>query len=104
MPETINMAGSVAPHDRPEGRLRQCVVTAGLLTFGMLNISPVIVCHCHGVSDRRIRREARRGATCPEELAQRCGAGSDCGGCRPLLEDLLLEVRVADGTPVQLAS
>lgn len=70
----------------------------------MLNITLVIVCHCHGVSDRRIRREARRGATCPEDLAQRCGAGSDCGGCMPLLEDLLVDVRVHDGTPVQLAS
>ena len=70
----------------------------------MLNIVDVIVCHCHGVSDRRIRREARRGVTCPEDLAAACGAGSDCGGCRPLIEDLLLDVRVLDGTPVQLAS
>jgi nitrite reductase (NADH) large subunit len=70
----------------------------------MLNITLVIVCHCHGVNDRRIRREARRGATCPEELARRCGAGSECGGCVPLLEELLVEVSVTEGTPVRLAS
>ncbi len=79
-------------------------MTPGLLPFGVLNIHLVIVCHCHGVNDRRIRREARRGATCPDELAARCGAGSDCGGCVPLIEDLLLEVPHHDGTPVQLAS
>lgn len=72
----------------------------------VLNIDLVIVCHCHGVSDRRIRRELRRGAACPDELAQRCGAGSDCGGCMPLIEDLLLDGHAHghDGTPVQLAS
>jgi bacterioferritin-associated ferredoxin len=56
------------------------------------------------VSDRRIRREAKRGIACPDELAQRCGAGSDCGGCMPLIEDLLVEMLLRDGTPVQLAS
>jgi bacterioferritin-associated ferredoxin len=55
------------------------------------------------VNDRKIRRELRRGASCPDELARRCGAGSDCGGCLPLIEDLLLEVQPRD-TPVQLAS
>jgi len=77
----------------------------------MLNITLVIVCHCHGVSDRRIRREARRGIACPDELAQRCGAGSDCGGCLATIEDLLVDLPRTDGavspvgvTPVQLAS
>ncbi len=79
-------------------------MTTGLVTFRVLNIVDVIVCHCHGVSDRRIRREARRGAACPEDVAMSCGAGSDCGGCMPLIEDLLLEVPLRDGTPVQLAS
>jgi len=77
----------------------------------MLNINRVIVCHCHGVSDRRIRREARRGVACPDELAQRCGAGSDCGGCLATIEDLLVSTLRTAGavspvsvTPVQLAS
>jgi bacterioferritin-associated ferredoxin len=64
----------------------------------------VIICHCNGVSDRRIRREARKGVSCPDELAQRCGAGSDCGGCMQFIENLLVEVPGADGTPVRLAS
>lgn len=45
----------------------------------------------------------RRGVACPDELAERCGAGSDCGGCLPLIEDLMLEAPTRD-TPVQLAS
>jgi bacterioferritin-associated ferredoxin len=69
----------------------------------VLNIHLVIVCHCHGVSDRRIRREARRGVGCPDELAERCGAGSDCGGCVPLIEDLMLDMTPQE-TSVQLAS
>ena len=53
----------------------------------------MIVCHCHGVSDRRILAEASLGATDPDEVARRCGAGSDCGGCYPLIEDIL-EIRM----------
>ena len=76
----------------------------------MLNITLVIVCHCRGVSDRRIRREARRGAASPSEVAGACGAGTDCGGCVPVIEDLLVDasyggaVATPGVTRVQLAS
>lgn len=80
------------------------MIHPGLREFGLLNIYPVIVCHCHGVSDRSIRSEARRGACCPDDLAARCGAGDDCGGCMPFFEDLVLESAATDGTPVRLAS
>ncbi len=76
----------------------------------MLNIDIVIVCHCQGVSDRRIRREARRGAATPGEVARACGAGTDCGGCVPVIEDLLVDasyggaVTTPSVTTVQLAS
>jgi bacterioferritin-associated ferredoxin len=47
------------------------------------------VCHCHGVTDREIEGEVAAGARTIEDLATRCGAGSECGGCWPALEELL---------------
>ena len=47
------------------------------------------VCHCRAVTDHTIDTEVERGATTIEELAARCGAGAECGGCWPALEDLL---------------
>jgi len=44
------------------------------------------------VSDRRILAEASLGAEDTDEVARRCGAGSDCGGCTPLIEEIL-EIR-----------
>ncbi len=50
---------------------------------------PMIVCHCTGFTDRDVRELARRGARTCEEIASRCSAGAGCGGCRPLLAELL---------------
>lgn len=76
----------------------------GLSGFGLLNIMLVIICHCHGVSDRRILAEAGLGARCADEVAQRCGAGSDCGGCFEWIENVL-EIRTTGIDDVaQLAS
>ncbi len=52
----------------------------------------MIVCHCFGVSDRRIHAEAGLGATDVDDITARCGAGGDCGGCVDLIEDIL-EIR-----------
>jgi bacterioferritin-associated ferredoxin len=41
------------------------------------------------VTDRVIDGEVARGATCIEDLVARCGAGAECGGCWPALEELL---------------
>lgn len=49
----------------------------------------MLLCHCRGVSDQVIRTAIACGARCPEEVAEACGAGRDCGGCRPAVEDLL---------------
>jgi bacterioferritin-associated ferredoxin len=59
----------------------------------------MMVCLCHGVSERRIRREMEHGATTIEELAARCGAGSCCHGCHPTLDALLAEPAVAVANP-----
>jgi bacterioferritin-associated ferredoxin len=49
----------------------------------------VYVCHCRGVTDREIEGEIATGARTVDELAARCGAGAECGGCWPALDELL---------------
>ena len=51
----------------------------------------MLLCHCRGVSDRVIDAAITCGARCPDDVAQACGAGADCGGCRPAIEELLAE-------------
>ena len=50
----------------------------------------MIVCHCNGVSDRAIRRSVRSGAVTSDLVANACGAGARCGGCREAVEEILL--------------
>jgi bacterioferritin-associated ferredoxin len=52
----------------------------------------LIVCHCHAVSDRDIRRAARDGALSVQDVARDCGAASGCGGCAAAVRELLDEV------------
>lgn len=47
------------------------------------------VCLCRGVSDRTVRRAIARGARSIEQIGDACDAGTRCGGCWPILEDLL---------------
>jgi bacterioferritin-associated ferredoxin len=49
----------------------------------------MIVCHCRGLSDRKIRDVIRRGAHSPREVALACHAGRSCGGCIPLVRELI---------------
>ena len=49
----------------------------------------MLVCHCNGVSDRRIRRSIRDGATSAREIANSCGAGACCGGCHEGITKIL---------------
>ena len=41
------------------------------------------------MTDREIEAEVASGARTIDDLAVRCGAGSECGGCWPALEELL---------------
>jgi bacterioferritin-associated ferredoxin len=41
------------------------------------------------VTDRAVRRAVRRGATTRREIAQACGAGAGCGGCRISVQAIL---------------
>jgi bacterioferritin-associated ferredoxin len=49
----------------------------------------MLVCHCHAVADDAIKAEIAAGALSASELAERCGAGSRCGGCHAVIEELL---------------
>ena len=49
----------------------------------------MLVCHCHGVSDRAIRRAARNGAATRREVSRACRAGRSCGGCIPIIDKIL---------------
>ncbi len=51
----------------------------------------MIVCSCYAVTDRDIRHAAWSGARTACQVAELCGAGSGCGGCRETVHELLAE-------------
>ena len=55
----------------------------------------MVVCHCKAVNDTRIRAEIAAGAMDAETLADRCGAGSKCGGCYETVVSILREHEAA---------
>jgi len=58
----------------------------------------MLVCHCHGITDRTIRQQVREGAASPAQVIRRCRAGSHCGGCRPRIRELVREELAARAT------
>lgn len=62
----------------------------------------MLVCHCHGVSDRSIRAAVRAGATCRGSIGDACGAGTGCGGCLPYVDEILVEESSERSTPRSL--
>ena len=49
----------------------------------------MIVCHCHGVTDREIRACVQQGARTCGDVGNECGAGTGCGGCASLVADVV---------------
>ena len=47
------------------------------------------------VSDRVIRGLANEGAASCDDVAEACGAGDCCGGCKPAIDEILREQRPA---------
>lgn len=41
----------------------------------------MIVCVCHGISDKNVRSLIDEGAATVRDISARCGAGTDCGAC-----------------------
>jgi bacterioferritin-associated ferredoxin len=64
----------------------------------------MLVCHCHRVKCTTIRDTVADGARTPDEVGAACGAGTGCGGCRPMVARLVAQERGLEGTapvPVQ---
>lgn len=57
----------------------------------------MILCCCTGTSDRELRAQVRAGARDLESLGEATGAGACCGGCRPMLRELLRDEAAAAG-------
>jgi bacterioferritin-associated ferredoxin len=71
--------------------------------LGGPNIGPMFVCHCRAVTDGEIREAIAAGACDLEEVGRRCGAGITCGGCCPLIQELLAEHTPAERAGVAAA-
>jgi bacterioferritin-associated ferredoxin len=54
----------------------------------------MIVCICRGKSDRDVARAIDNGAESIADL-QRCGIGTECGGCHNFLRMMLAETAVS---------
>lgn len=49
----------------------------------------MLVCHCRRVCHRKVLEACEAGASSIEEVGRDCGAGTGCGGCHSLIEDLI---------------
>jgi len=54
----------------------------------------MLICHCRRVNDGVARAAIEAGASDLDALAELCRAGSGCGGCHPMLEELLRGRRI----------
>ena len=63
----------------------------------------MILCHCMGVSDKSVRRAIQCGASSVRDVARTCGAGTGCGGCRPLIQELIRTEQHGTSRPVSAA-
>jgi len=55
----------------------------------------MIVCLCANVSERQLAATIAAGATTVKEVGRRCGAGTGCGACKPLIRECLAQCRAA---------
>jgi len=50
----------------------------------------MLVCHCHALTDRDIRRAVRNTGACSvDEVGDHCGAATGCGGCYEVVAELV---------------
>lgn len=60
----------------------------------------MIVCLCANVTERELLDTIAAGATTVKEVGRRCGAGTGCGTCKPLIRECLARCRGAALAPV----
>lgn len=53
----------------------------------------MIVCVCNRVSEKKILNVIQEGAASVDQVTQCCGAGGDCGACRRMIGEMILEHR-----------
>lgn len=63
----------------------------------------MIVCICRGVRCSEIRAAVRAGAETVEAVGEACEAGTDCGSCQFVVQDLIDEEREGAGPGVRAA-
>jgi bacterioferritin-associated ferredoxin len=50
----------------------------------------MLVCHCHALTDRDIRRAVRQSGACNvAEVGDLCGAATGCGGCHDVVAEIV---------------
>jgi bacterioferritin-associated ferredoxin len=50
----------------------------------------MLVCHCHALTDRDIRRAVRSTGACSvDEVGDHCGAATGCGGCYEVVGEIV---------------
>ena len=49
----------------------------------------MFVCLCRGVTSQTVNKVVAEGASTTKEIAERCGAGTDCARCRHTLRAIL---------------
>jgi len=72
---------------RASSLLLNLIFTIRPLSFKDL---PMLVCHCHALTDRDIRRSVRLNDACSvAEVGDHCGAANGCGGCYELVAEIV---------------
>lgn len=58
----------------------------------------MVVCHCLRVNDRAIARLSKDPAVTADDITRQCGAGGQCGACRPTIDAILEAARAERAT------
>jgi bacterioferritin-associated ferredoxin len=60
----------------------------------------MIVCMCRGIRCTTIKAAISGGAFTLDAVGDACGAGTDCGGCRSMIEVMIEDV-IEEGAPLR---
>jgi bacterioferritin-associated ferredoxin len=63
----------------------------------------MFVCLCNGVTSQAVTDLVASGASTSKQIADACGAGTDCGRCRRTLRAIIEAGKVARACPVHAA-